>query len=287
MRWTALGRPDQVGTWQLMSRLGTGSVAEVYAARPIHASTQTNCDYAVKLIKPSLRQEPLAQASLRNEGLAGSAISDPHVVPVLQSSTDADTSFLVMPRLEGAILSDALKSTGRLPIPHAIWIARQACQGLSEFHRAAWVHGDIKPGNIHLSVDGHATLIDLGCAVRVGSRDADSRFLLSGTLDYMAPERLMSRHQTSIASDIYSLGITLFETLTGRLPFAEAHSARVAEAHLREIPPSPRTFVPQLPRSVAQLLQKMLAKQPERRPDVEDELPSTLRRLEIETFGLR
>jgi len=291
-----------MGAWQLVSRLGQGSVADVYAARPIHAGTQDTCDYAVKVLRRSLRDEPLAQASLRNEARAGRAISNPHVVPIFQSPTidaggheaAADSSvdgtkvqFLVMPRLVGATLDRAKSRIGRMPIPHALWMARQVCEGLTAAHHDGWIHGDVKPANVHVSMDGHATLIDLGCAHRADSADADTKLLLNGTIDYVAPERLTSRHQSTSASDVYSLGISLFEMLTGRLPFNANRPARMAEAHLREIPPSPRTFVPQIPRPVAQLLQRMLAKDTARRPHVAEELPAALRRLEIETFDLR
>lgn len=184
-------------------------------------------------------------------------------------------------------MGQTVRHVGRLSVAHALWYARQVAEAIGELHRNEWRHGDVKPDNIMVAAGGHATLFDLGFAShpRVAPLTADQ--LLHGTLAYAAPELFTSRCSAGPASDVYSLGVSLYELITGNLPFNYAKSSRMAEAHLREIPPSPRTHLPQLPRSICQLLQRMLAKDRARRPYFQDELVCQLTRLEIEVLGLR
>ena len=240
------------------------------------------CDYVLKKLRQEFIDDPIAIDTVRREALAGRRISHPHLVSVLADHSHAAPHYVVLPRLEGATVAQAIDGVGAITIPQALWIARQVAEALAVIHENGMIHCDVKPGNIFVAPTGHATLFDLGFVSDWGQTLSPA--VLRGTMAYIAPEMLTSSTAAGPWSDVYSLGITMFEMLTGKLPFHHTRAARMAESHLRDVPPSPRTYVPNLPRSVAQLIERMLAKVPERRPD---DVVDQLRRLEIETFGLR
>jgi serine/threonine-protein kinase len=192
-----------------------------------------------------------------------------------------------MPRLDGASLASAIERVGRLVLPQALWVARQIAQALWHLHTLGWMHGDVKPANIMVSRHGHATLIDLGSAMRCDESIFGTQQPLSGTLAYVAPEQLTSTSQTQPAGDIYSLGVTLFQMLAGRLPFAQTQPPRLVEAHLREAPPELSQLRRGIPQNVSALVRRMMAKSPLRRPQSGDELIHALTELEIETLEAR
>ncbi|HTU25212.1 MAG TPA: protein kinase, partial [Pirellulales bacterium] len=175
----------------------------------------------------------------------------------------------------------------RPAVPVALWIARQVAEALEALSAAGWMHSDVKPSNIRVSTAGHATLVDLGSAQRHGEQRSLADRPVVGTLAYMAPEMLLSSIAADVRSDIYSLGITLYELLTGRLPFATDDKRRLVLDHRQELPSDLRLAAPQLPTHVARLVRQMLAKQPLRRPQTPRELIDRLVRLEIDTFAER
>jgi len=158
---------------------------------------------------------------------------------------------------------------------------------LETLHENGWIHGDLKPANIFLSPTGHATLLDLGFTRRIESPGNIVDRPLLGTLHYVPPELITSTLKADGRSDFYSLGITLYQMLTGRLPFANDDVGQLVTLHLQGVPPEPRRFRPQLPHHVCRLLREMLAKEPLRRPHTAEELVSRLAELEIDTFDER
>jgi serine/threonine-protein kinase len=160
-------------------------------------------------------------------------------------------------------------------------------EALEALHAAGWMHGDLKPGNVFLSPGGHVTLLDLGFARRCDETGSAVDRLLTGTCNYMAPELITSALGADIRSDIYSLGVVLFELLAGRLPFTGGSLTELTEQHRRCRPPDLRRLAPQLAGGVVQLVQQMLAKDPLRRPQSPCELIDRLVRLEIATFSER
>ena len=285
-RQNASSRRPKIPGWQLMRPLGSGTWTTTYSARPEGCPEDMPPDYAVKVLMPRYEQQVEAALMLRREALIGRQVSHPYVVSVLAARVDQAPYYIVMPRLDGASLRAVLRKGGPLPCCRALWIVRKVAEGLDALHGHGWLHGDVKPDNIVVSGQGHVTLVDLGFARPQNDNTPTGQRPLMGTLKYAAPESFVSSRTVDQRSDIYSLGVTLYELLTGRPPFDGDDPQSLAAAHLRQSPRNPRRLVPQLPPSINRLLQPMLAKDPLRRPQTSEELVDRLVRLEIETFSL-
>jgi serine/threonine-protein kinase len=257
----------QAGPWRLIERLGSGTWAEVYRAQPAGLSDDGPADYAVKVAKPNSYPEGMAIQLLRREAVVGHRISHEHLACVLSSHVRRFPFYVVMPYMEGETIEAALSAAKTLSVAQAMGVARQTAEGMNALHETGWIHSDIKPGNIHLAPSGHVTLLDLGLARRIDRRDSGGALPLAGTLAYTAPEAFSSLVDLGPASDVYSLGVTLYELLTGARPFPETDPAVLAASHIHRDPPDPRSRNPHLSGDVVRLLRRMLDKQPDRRPD--------------------
>lgn len=275
------GAAELLVDWRLVRLLGRGAFANVYQARPAGHGEDHPADYAIKLLRPEFAEEPLAVAGLARQAALAQRIDHPHVVTVLDAQLQAEEKFIVMPYLEGVTLRTVIDAPARAPLHHILWIVRQLAQGLSAMHELGWFHADIKPENAIVSPLGHATLIDLGLARPVRQCTPTKELPLVGSLNYTAPEMLSSVHRADARSDIYSLGVVLYELAAGRLPFAGDCPAQVAAAHMDLTPRDPRRLNSQLPTEVARLIAGMLRKDPLRRPANADELVRRLCQLEI------
>jgi serine/threonine-protein kinase len=223
----------------------------------------------------------------RSEAACGGQVSHCHLVPILAAHVTEPPYYVVMPRIHGATVRTVLEACTSYALPQALWVVRQVAEAIGALHRGGWVHGDIKPGNVLADDSGHASLFDYGFATRYRQGETRDYLALQATLPYAAPELFTSSRRAGPASDVYSLGVMLFELIAGRRPFDSRQPGRLAEQHLREPPPGLRSFVPQVPRSVSQWVTRMLAKEPDRRPSSSGELQSGLVRLEAESFALR
>jgi len=277
--------PSTIGPWKLVELAGEGSLGLVYRARPETADPHRPATYALKLLRPEWQDEPLAIRVLAREALVGRQAPHPNLVPILASSVGHPPRYLVMPWLEGATLDKRLHDPAQLGLSELLWITRQVTAGLDALHRRGWTHGDVKPGNVMISPRGHATLIDAGFAERGGEITAAVDRPVMGTCAYMAPELLASRLRADIRSDLYSLGVMMFEAIAGRLPFLGSTPAELATAHRTAAPPRLRRIAPHTPRALSELIHRLLAKDPLRRPATPAELRDWLIRLEIATFG--
>ena len=279
--------PRRLGQWELVELAAEGSLARVYRARAADSHTNQPPGYAVKMLRPQWEDDCRAVAMLAREVEVGREVSHPHLTAVLRGRVSRPPQFLVMPWLNGTTLQAILDSAAELDLPTALWFARQTAETLDALHRAGWMHGDVKPGNVFVSPEGHVTLLDLGFARRpreIGS--AVDRCVL-GTCNYMAPEWITSSLRPDVRSDIYSLGATLYEMLSGRPPFLGRSLAELAGQHCQAMPPNLRILAPHLPADVVRLVHRMLAKEPLRRPQTPSELVERLTRLEIGAFSER
>jgi serine/threonine protein kinase len=273
-----------LGDWKLVRLLGEGVYTQVYLARP---DDNHDATYAVKTLRPARANDPVALRMLSGEAYVGLKVAHPHVVSVLSAHVNQPPYYLVMPYLPGGTLRQRLIATGRLPVGIAMWIARQAAHGLAAIHEAGLIHGDIKPENIFLSPQGHATLIDLGFAKAIDKTDDGTTCPIAGTPHYLAPEALAHPARYDVRSDFYSLGITIFEMLAGAPPFSAAGPTDLARQHREAVAHDVRQLAPGTPPAVAELIARLLAKQPLRRPASARELVDRLLRLEISTLGQR
>jgi serine/threonine-protein kinase len=182
-----------------------------------------------------------------------------------------------MPYSAGGTVEQILAACGRLAMPQALWVARQIAGGLSHLHERGFLHSDVKPANLFVSSTGHATLFDLGLTRSLPLDQSSPIF--AGTPNYAAPEWFATTSEVEAASDIYSLGLVLYEMLTGS-------AVELATRETGHVLSDPRRIVPFIPRNVVSLLRKMLAAQPHQRPTA-SELVDALVRLEVESIDER
>jgi len=280
---TNLGR---LGSWECAARIGGGAMCDVYAARAAGSSYDQPASYALKLLRDEWQADERGRVLLKRELQVSRRVTHPRLVPVLAAELESPPYYLVMPLLEGCSLEEQLSRVRALDLPLLFWIARQTAEAMVALEAGGWMHGDIKPSNILVGPDGHVTLIDLGFATPTTQPALVVDRPLLGTLAYMAPELLFSSAGGSIKSDVYSLGVMLFELLTGRLPFDSDDVAELAVQHRQQLPADLRHHQPRIPVRAARLVQQMLAKEPLRRP-TPTEVVERLIAFEIETFAER
>lgn len=275
----------RMGPWQLVRQLGDGPLTRVYLARPLEIP-EAAPTYAVKALRKEWWHDPAAIELMRREASVGRQVSHPHVVPVLSAQVTQPPFYLVMPRLAGETVAEKLASDRLPPLPQSLWIARQAAEALGAMHeQAGMIHGDIKPSNLHVAPDGHTTLIDLGFSQSATEARSWAGRPVMGTLHYLAPERITSACCADIRSDLYGLGVTLYQMLTGLLPFEAEEPADLIAMHRQAKPQCLRDARPDVPKRVASMVHRLLAKDPMRRPESPRAVSDELVRLEIESFA--
>ncbi len=268
------------GNWQLAEILSTGDLTATYTAHPFGATP--TCHYVVKTLDENTSHADLARSLLQREAFVSQEVSHPHLIPVLDSQLRDPPYFLVTPYLIGTTLRTLLNSVGKLDVTNSLWVTRQVAQGLAALHSHNWMHADIKPENIFLAPDGHVTLMDLGFARQFKESGSACNRRIQGTFNYIAPETITSAHRTGAACDIYSLGATLYEMLSGKPPFQEGTLADLARAHREQRPTPLRELLPEACEDVSSLVVRMLAKQPVRRESSTPALIDQLVKLEID-----
>ncbi len=280
--------PVRVGCWCLIERVADGPLAETYRARPDAAPSDRPAAYALKRLKRRWHDDPGAIRLFCREALVGRLARHPHLISILSANVGEPPYYVVMPWLSGATLARRLAEGWRPDLPVALWIARQTAEALGALDAADWMHGDVKPENVFVSPEGHVTLLDLGSARRPSEEtgSAADRFVL-GSGAYLAPETVTSALRADIRSDLYSLGVMLFEMLAGRLPFEAGSLGEMVRLHLQARPPDLRRLAPHLPSGVVRLVRELLAKEPLRRPASPREVVRRLVALEVRTFAER
>jgi serine/threonine-protein kinase len=249
------------GRYALRALLGRGGMGAVLRADDLALGRPV----AVKVLDPSLADEPEFRERFGSEARALAALDHPSIVPVLDVGTDGDRHYFVMKLLDGQVLSARLRE-GRPPVHLALSIAIDVLDGLEHMHSRGVIHRDIKPGNIHVSsLDGHAVVLDFGVLRLQGS---DRRLTKTGeyvgTPEYVAPELILAQPGDA-RTDVYSLGITLYEMLTGRVPFHGDTRLEVVTQQLRDPPRPPSEDIRDLPAGLDAIALRALEKEPDRR----------------------
>jgi serine/threonine protein kinase len=253
----------QIPGYELVLLLGGGSYSCVYSAR--------NCPdgvlCALKTLRPECDDQTTARKLLQREARAGLTVRHRHLVRYYDAHVLKPPHFLAMELLRGESVKDRLRHAQKFELATAVLIARQVSEALAALHRAGFVHGDLKPENIHLGENGTAKLIDLGFAHRPGENAGFLRDgFLMGTANYLAPELCAFDPAADERSDLFSLGVTLFEMLTGRLPYPTGSTYRTLQRHLNERPADVGSLVGGLPHSLVSLVDCLLDHQPSERP---------------------
>jgi eukaryotic-like serine/threonine-protein kinase len=286
-------KPLRLGSWLLESVLAEGTLTQIHRARAAGAASdkQLPGQYVVKVLREIWHEQPAQIAQIRQEATVGRCVSHRHLSPILAAHIHRPPYYIVLPWLDGANVAAHLAAQGRLAMPLALWIARQAAQALEALHTAGYVHGDVNPRNLFLNMNGHVTLLDLSCSRRIGdgaeqSASAIEESTLSGTPKYLAPEIFIGQHANP-RSDLYSLGLTLFEMLIGRPPPMPDEMAILAVFKREAMLPNVRDFAPWVPLEIADLVRKLTAHDPLRRPHTAREVMNSLIRLEIVTLQER
>jgi len=247
--------------YKLLAQIAAGGMALVYKAQ----DTMLNRIVAVKILRESYAEDPAFQKRFMREAQSAANLSHPNIVTVYDFGRDGDRQYIVMEYVEGRDLKSIIRADAPLPLTRALDLAEQICAGVGAAHKAGVVHCDVKPQNVLIAEDGRAKVTDFGIA-RAFSAAAPVGYTESvwGTPHYFSPEQAEGSQPTP-ASDVYSIGIILFEMLTGRLPFTGDNQQQLAMAHLRDAPPPLMQLNPNVPAQLEQIVNQTLAKEPAQR----------------------
>ena len=257
--------------YEILEKIGTGGMSDVYKAK----CHKLNRFVAVKVLKQEFSENENFVSKFKVEAQAAAGLMHPNIVNVYDVGNENGINYIVMELVEGITLKKYIEKKARLSVKEAISIAIQISMGIEAAHNNHIIHRDIKPQNIIISKDGKVKVTDFGIAKAATSNTITSNVM--GSVHYTSPEQARGGFSDE-KSDIYSLGITLFEMLTGRVPFNGDTTVAIAIKHIQEPIPSPRDYVPEIPVSVEQIVYKCTQKSPDRRYQSMSELTEDLKR---------
>ncbi|MBR3734243.1 MAG: serine/threonine protein kinase, partial [Lachnospiraceae bacterium] len=243
--------------YEVLEKIGTGGMSDVYRAKDHKLSRFV----AVKVLKQEFSENKDFLQKFRSEAQSAAGLMHPNIVNVYDVGEENGSHYIVMELVEGITLKKYIEKKARLSVREAVSIAIQVAQGIEAAHNNHIIHRDIKPQNVIISMDGKVKVTDFGIAKAATSNTITSNVM--GSVHYTSPEQVRGGFSDE-KSDIYSLGITLFEMLTGRVPFNGDTTVAVAIKHIQEQMPSPREFVPEIPISLEKIVLKCTQKSPDR-----------------------
>jgi eukaryotic-like serine/threonine-protein kinase len=258
------------GRYRVVSRLGSGGMADVFLAE----DQQLGRKVALKLLHHRFAQDPDFVERFRREAQAAAGLQHPNVVSVYDRGSFDDTYYIAMEYLPGRSLKQLIRDEAPLDSLRAIDITIQILKAARFAHRRGVIHRDLKPHNVIVDDSGHAKVTDFGIA-RAGASDMTETGSIMGTAQYLSPEQAQGR-AVNAASDLYSVGVVLYEMLTGRVPFDADSAVSIALKHVSEAPPPPSQFNPNIPPELEQTVLWVLNKNPADRPTDADQLITVL-----------
>lgn len=247
--------------YELEQKIGEGGMARVYRGRDM----RLNRPVAVKVLHSQYATEVGFLQRFRHEAQAAANLRHPNIVDVYDVGQDGDIHYIVMEYVEGSDLKALIRRDGPLPVERAVEVAEAVAHALEAAHRIGLVHRDVKPQNVIVEPGGLVKITDFGIAKSNFSTAMTETGVTYGTADYISPEQARGQPATP-RSDIYALGVTLYEMLTGRLPFTGDSSIAVAMQHVTADPPLPRMYNPRIPPRLEALMLRAMSKDPDERP---------------------
>ena len=267
-----------ISHYQILEKLGQGGMGVVYKAE----DTKLKRTVALKFLPPELTRDPEAKTRFVHEAQAASALDHPNICTIFEIDEAEDRTFISMACYEGETLKKRVAG-GQVSVDSIIDIGIQIAQGLSKAHEKGIVHRDIKPGNILITEDGHVKIVDFGLAKLRGKTKLTKTGTTLGTVAYMSPEQARGE-EVDHRTDIWSLGVILYEMLTGKLPFESEYEQAVIYSILNEEPEPITASRPEVPRELSGIVQKAISKTPAERykqtSELLDDLKSIIGKLE-------
>ena len=257
--------------YEILEKIGTGGMSDVYKAK----DHKLNRFVAVKVLKQEFSENANFVSKFRIEAQAAAGLMHPNIVNVYDVGEEGGIHYIVMELVEGITLKKYIEKKARLSVKEAVSIAIQVSMGIEAAHNSHIIHRDIKPQNIIISKEGKVKVTDFGIAKAATSNTITSNVM--GSVHYTSPEQARGGYSDE-KSDIYSLGITMFEMLTGRVPFNGETTVAIAIKHIQEEMPSPRDYVSEIPICVEQIVFKCCQKSPDRRYQSMAELVDDLKK---------
>jgi eukaryotic-like serine/threonine-protein kinase len=266
---------DKIPGYKLMEKLGQGAMGTVYKAKQVRMERWV----AIKVLQPELAANMTIKQRFLQEARASARLNHPNVITGIDAGEVEGLCYFAMEYVEGKTLQQLVKERGAMDERQALDAILQVAKALEHAEKLSLVHRDVKPDNIMITRDRQVKLLDLGLAkVRSGEDVGSTKGMAVGTPNYISPEQAMGRQDIDTRSDIYSLGVTLYFTLTSRVPF-EGPPEVVMYRHIHEPPPHPKNFRPDLQETTATLIYSMMAKRPEDRPASAGQLVSDIEHL--------
>lgn len=271
----------RVDRYMILSHVGGGGMGVVYQAH----DTELNRPVALKVLPPPLCRQPEYLNRFRAEAQAQARLHSPYVVTLYSMLELPAGAVLVLEYVEGETLAERIRRQGPFEADEAIELFAQALNGLEHVHEMGVIHRDLKPGNIFLNAGGPVKIMDFGVA-KLRDYDAFQRGSMVGTLLYISPEQINGR-AVDHRSDIYTLGVSLYEAVTGRLPFEHRTDYALMHAHVQENPPTPRSMQRRLPSGLERTILKAMEKDPARRFQSAAEFRAALLKLGARAIAAR
>lgn len=265
------------GRYQVIEELGKGGMATVYKVLDKEIKEKV----ALKLLKPEIADDEKTLERFRNELKFARQISHKNVCRMFDLNHQEGIYYIIMEYVPGEDLKTSIRRMGRLSAGKAIFIAKQVCEGLAEAHQLGVVHRDLKPQNIMIDSDGNARIMDFGIARSIKTKGITETGVLIGSPEYMSVEQVEGE-EVDQRSDIYSLGVILFEMVTGRVPFEGDTPLSIAVKHTTQAPSNPREINAEIPESLARVILKCMEKDKQRRYQSIEELLTELSNIEKE-----
>ena len=266
------------GRYEIIEKIGTGGMSDVYKAK----DNKLDRCVAVKVLKQEFSENATFVSKFRIEAKAAAGLMHPNIVNVYDVGSENGIHYIIMELVEGITLKKYIEKKSRLSVNEAVSIAIQVSMGIEAAHNAGIIHRDIKPQNIIISREGKVKVTDFGIAKAATSNTISSNVM--GSVHYTSPEQARGGYSDA-RSDIYSLGITMFEMLTGRVPFNGDTTVAIAIKHIQEELPPMHEIVPDMPPAVEQIVDKCCQKSPDRRYQTVGELIADLKQSLVEPNG--